>query len=123
MVLRAVAEVRSAMTDAELVQYARDFRDGMLEGRSSDLMCAMVCWPLAGLLEFDGIRCEAVETWYYPDPVSDPFEAYQHFWIKLEDGRVLDPTIDQFNALFGESWPDVYLGAPTKYHTTVLAEA
>ena len=74
---------------------------------SSRLSCAMVCWPLGPLLNLHGVSCEVVE--------SDLGEG-NHIWIRLEDGRVLDPTIDQFNYLFAESWPEVYLGPPTKYH-------
>jgi hypothetical protein len=35
------------MTDAELIEFATEFRDELLDGRPSAWMCAMVCWPLS----------------------------------------------------------------------------
>ena len=90
------------MTDKQLIRLVRSFRKGILGGRSSALMCAAVCWPLASLLELNGVRCEAVET---------ELEHINHVWIKLADGRALDPTADQFGTL-----PDVYLGPPLAIH-------
>lgn len=95
------------MTDAELIEFASEFREGILDGASSNMRCAMVCWPLAGLLGVYGIECEAVET---------DLGEMNHIWLRLKDGRALDPTLDQFNFLFNENWPPVYLGPPTKYH-------
>lgn len=96
-----------AMTDEELVKFADAFREGILDGGPSYMTCARVCRPLETLLVLSGVKCEAVE--------SDLGE-FNHVWLKLEDGRVLDPTIDRFNYLFAENWPRVYLGPPTKYH-------
>lgn len=95
------------MTDAELIEFASEFRDGILGDRPSNMTCAMVCWPLAGLLAVYGVECEAVET-----DLGD----LNHIWLKLKDGRALDPTLDQFNFIFAEQFPKVYLGPPTKYH-------
>jgi hypothetical protein len=40
-----------------------------------------------------------------------------HVWIKLTDGRALDPTADQFNVLFpAMKMPPVYLGPPQSIH-------
>lgn len=91
------------MTDAELIQFAADFRDGILQGRSSRLMCAAVSWPLASLLRCYGIKCETVET---------ATDDRNHVWIRLADGRALDPTADQF----GPQYPPVYLGPPNELH-------
>jgi hypothetical protein len=96
------------MTDSELIECATEFRSGLLDGKPSNMMCAMVCWPLAGLLGMYGVECETVER---------DLGEMNHVWIKLADGRALDPTLDQFNYLFNESWPAVYLGEPTKYHS------
>ena len=87
------------MTDAELVDIAAEFRAGILDGRPSERMCAMVSWPLAGLLRLYGVECECIE--------GDP----GHVWIKLSDGRVLDATADQFSG-----FPPVYLGEPAGIH-------
>ena len=102
-----------AMSDEELVTLAREFREGILDGRSSDGLCAYVCLPLGGLLRFYGVECQEVET----DLTHlDDCEAANHIWIRLADGGVLDPTIDQF----GEVYPDVYLGIPLGIHGAAL---
>jgi hypothetical protein len=99
-----------AMTDKQLVQFSRSFRKGLLGKRSSNMMCAAVCWPLAGLLHAHGVKCETVES---------DLGHMNHIWIKLADGRALDPTADQFNS-YGfndiEKLPDVYLGKPLPIH-------
>ena len=70
----------------------------------------MRCRVLAAgsLLRLHGIEAETVE--------SDLGEC-NHVWLQLEDGRALDPTADQFNALFPDlAMPPVYLGPPMKCH-------
>jgi hypothetical protein len=95
----------SEMVDDELVSIAREFRDGLLGGGSSWMMCAAVSWPLASYLRvFHDIDSEAIE--------SDLGEM-NHVWLRLSDGRALDATADQFNRLFPDmNLPPVYLGAP-----------
>jgi hypothetical protein len=95
------------ISDADLIEFAREFRDGILEGRPSWGWCFAISAPLSGLLNFEGIPNELVESDLTDHPDSD---FYEHSWIRLEDGRVLDATFDQFG---GE---DVYLGEPTTFH-------
>jgi len=90
------------MTDAGLIECATEFRAGILDGRSSEMMCAVVSWPLAGFLRFSGVECECV---------SGDLSGGNHVWIKLDDGRVLDATADQFG-----NFPPVYLGEPLAIH-------
>jgi hypothetical protein len=98
------------MTDADLIEFTQEFRDGILDGTPSWMMCAAVCYPLVTLLNMIGVKCDLVE--------SDLGE-FNHVWMRLADGRVLDPTADQFNELFPDlAMPPVYLGAPTKLHPT-----
>ncbi len=92
------------MTDAELIDIATEFRDGILDGRPSKMMCYMVSAPLAGFLNFYGLRADLIGG------------DLGHFWIRLADGRVLDPTADQFNDEGFEVLPPVYLGPPTMLH-------
>lgn len=99
------------MTDQELIAAATELRQGVLAGRPSERMCAMVCWPLAGLLHAcHGLDAECVET---------DLEDTNHIWIQLPDGRALDPTADQFNALLGLHLPPVYLGPRLAIHGAV----
>lgn len=96
------------MSDAELIAFAADFREGILDGGPSNWMCAAVCWPLAGLLRFNGIDCDCIES---------DLGHCNHIWIRLADGRALDPTADQFNQMFPSlNFPPVYLGAPASIH-------
>jgi hypothetical protein len=87
------------MTDEEIIEIAASFRDGLLDGKGSTLMCAAVSWPLASLLRsIYKVGCDTVE--------SDLGEI-NHIWIRLDDGRALDATADQFG-----DYPPVYLGPP-----------
>lgn len=96
------------MTDAELIEFTQEFRDGILDGGMPTLMCFAVCAPLVTLLNMSGVKAEMVES---------DLGWCNHFWLKLADGRVLDPTADQFNYLdtAKAAMPPVYLGPPTKY--------
>ena len=103
------------MTDAELLGFATEFRDGILGGLGSAWMCAAVCWPLSGLLSACGVPNEAVES---------DLGHMNHVWLRLADGRALDPTADQFNALFPNmNLPPVYLGAPLPIHALAASQA
>jgi hypothetical protein len=96
------------LTDAQLIAYASAFRMGIIGRDSSARKCFMVCAPLAGLLETIGVKAELVQS---------DLGWMNHFWLRLEDGRVLDPTADQFNDVDEDAkMPAVYLGPPTKYH-------
>lgn len=85
------------MNDKELILVADGFRKGVLEGRKSNNWCYAISAPLAIYLEFCGYPCELV-CGYIGDT--------EHYWIALSDGRILDPTADQFN----DSMPRVYIG-------------
>lgn len=93
------------MTDAELIEFASEFRDGILDGTPSAMACAMVCEPLVTLLNMSGVQCSIAKT----DAIRTSYGSCNHVWIALADGRVLDPTADQFNDE-GLDLPPVYLG-------------
>lgn len=95
------------MEDAALITFASEFRDGILDGAQSRWMCFAVCAPLSPLLRLHGVENEIVES-----DLGD----FNHIWLRLEDGRALDPTADQFNVFPGHDWPPVYLGAPGVIH-------
>ena len=96
------------MTDKQLIKHASEFRKGILGKKNSYMMCFAVCAPLVPYLyQADGIRSRLVEG---------SFGDCNHFWIELEDGRVLDPTADQFNGHCTTTFPLVYLGQPTEIH-------
>jgi hypothetical protein len=98
--------------DRKLVDTALSFRNGIIGQASSRRMCFAVCAPLLPLLAFydKGFRGTLAES-----DVLNGDIIWSHVFIVLEDGRVLDPTADQFNDLFAEQMPKVYLGPPTKH--------
>jgi hypothetical protein len=95
------------LVNDNIAQAALEFRKGLLGSRDSMGMCAVVCWPLAGFLSSLGIDCKCEEI----DLISVDGGITNHVWIRLSDGRYLDPTADQF----GFNKP-VYLGKrPPKF--------
>ena len=100
----------AVLTDAELIEIATDFRMALIGSRASEGCCYMIAAPLAGLLKSAyGVQCDLVES----DHTDMDTTCYEHVWVRLADGRVLDPTFDQFCT---EDRVPVYLGAPTEFH-------
>lgn len=85
------------MTDKQLLRTASEFRKGLLGNHPSDCMCRVVCYPLCGLLHTMGVDVEILDV---------EVGGALHAVIELADGRILDPTADQF----GIGLPPVYLG-------------
>ena len=98
------------MTDDELRDFAWDFRQGIMPNGSPEGMCYAISAPLVALLNCCGVKAELVETDLSKNQNS---VFYEHFWIRLEDGRVLDPTFDQFCS---EEPVPIYIGEPTEFH-------
>lgn len=92
------------MDDDDLIECAAGFREGVLNGRESELMCAAVSRALAGYLRFCGVDCDTEDRL-----ITEEGYPANHVWIRLADGRVLDATADQFKQL---GLPPVYLGKP-----------
>lgn len=95
------------MTDAELVEFVTEFREGILGCDPPHMMCFAVCAPLVTFLNMHGVACKIV---------SGEDDEQNHFWLVLADGRVLDPTADQFNGSQHRPLPPVYLGPSTAMH-------
>jgi hypothetical protein len=87
--------------EKELREIVTGFRGGVIGKRSSDRMCLAVCAPLQGLLSAFGYETELVEG---------DFEHTNHYWLRLPDGRIIDPTADQFTTPTGARMPKVYIG-------------
>ena len=85
------------MTDKEIIRVAKGFTKGLLGKKSTVDMCYVVCSPLVGYLSMLGVDCRLT------DGYIDHCEAeLHHFWITLSDGKIIDPTADQFGLL--NSW-------------------
>lgn len=93
--------------DAAILSFATEFREAILMGGASARMCAAISGPLCAAFEVIGIPCGLVET--------DLGEC-NHVFLQMGDGRVLDPTADQFNGCSREQLPGVYLGAGALIH-------
>ncbi|MGF1612143.1 MAG: hypothetical protein ACFCUQ_22310 [Kiloniellales bacterium] len=106
------------MTDAELIGIAAGIRCATLARYPPRGMCFMVANPLAGLLRFYGMETRLVEG-----NIEIQGHTVNHFWIALPDGRVLDPTADQFNGAGLGDWPRIYLGAPKEIHASCPKKA
>lgn len=99
------------MRDKQLIKIARDFRRGMIgKNTAGGGFCGMICWPLSSMLSgIYGVKNECASA----DLDDEKSDWANHVWIKLADGRVIDPTFDQFCS---EEPVDVYLGPPTEFH-------
>lgn len=82
------------METNKIIQIAKSFTKGILGGKPTTDMCYMVCSPLVAFLSGSGIECTLTEG----DIIHCEQELH-HFWITLADGRIIDPTADQFGLL------------------------
>lgn len=106
-------------SDKKLLKMASDFRAGILGPKPSRMMCYAVCAPLEGFLRSCGYDVSLIEG----EIDFGRGEVAQHYWLELLDGRILDPTADQFKKPSGEPMPKVYLGErPYWYLTTEEVE-
>jgi len=97
-------------------EIAVGFRNGLLVDQSSEFMCMAVCLPLHGYLEFMGHKTTLIHGWADCGDYD-----MDHVWLQLEDGRILDPTADQFPPMKdGTKLPPVYVGPkPDWYYENV----
>ena len=94
-------------TDNGLISVVKEFTDGLSEGRKAQGMCFMVCAPLSGYLSFLGVENDVMEC----EVKVGEDAIWQHFYLQLKDGRVLDPTASQFiSPITYKRMPDCYLG-------------
>ena len=95
-----------SMTDKKLLRIVTSFRHGILGRKESDFMCLAVCAPLQTfLLVAHDLRTEIVSGWVNVRTRQDRFFEAEHFWLELPDGRIIDPTHDQFGYE-----PKIYIG-------------
>ena len=94
--------------DAELHAIVAGFRDGILDGQPSDRMCYAICSPLTTFLEISG----------YPVMlIRGSVGEWDHYWMELADGRIIDHTADQF-ATPSRPMPAVYIGPKPRWYRT-----
>ena len=99
---------------ATLLHEVTEFQSGLLDGRGTTDMCFVVCAALEGYLNFSGRACKVVKG---------EVNGCNHFWIALPDGRIIDPTADQFPRPNGPPMPKVYIGPlPAWYQKASIKE-
>lgn len=92
----------------ELVSVVTAFRKGILDKQNSSRWCFAVCAPLESLLPIWGYSCELTHG---------HIGKWEHCWLTLPNGEIVDPTADQFKKPNGEDMPAVYFGEkPTWYN-------
>ena len=98
------------MTDKELLRFVTSFRFGMLGHKKGSKYCYMVCLPLVSLLKYEGVDVELIEgdVCYYRYWIG-------HYWLRLKDGRIIDPTAEQFET-DKRPMPRVYLGKKPRWY-------
>jgi len=92
------------MTDKQLISVARAMRRGILGKRPSAKQCMVVSASLQGYLSaVHGVQTELITV---------DFPEIDHVFLKLADGRILDPTADQFglDAIYLGEMPELYRG-------------
>lgn len=99
--------------DRELLRVARAARERITLGSAAQGWCIAVCVPLAVYLTRRGVPAIDVHG-----GVGD----WQHVWIALADGRILDPTADQFNRPGATKMPQIYLGPILPHYEVPRAE-
>ena len=99
------------MTDKELYRLVAGFTKGFLGKENSESKCFMICWPLQTYLSFCGVKTELISG-----EVSSDKHLWGHYWLKLMDGRIIDPTCDQFNIDGGVKMPKIFIGEKPDYY-------
>lgn len=101
------------MTDKQLIKTTKEFTKGLLGKRQDKGMCYAVCAPLQSYLSFIGCETQMCEG-----EIQQDEGLWNHFWLQLSDGRILDPTASQFIAPDGTKLPDIYLGEKPEWYKT-----
>src|SRR5688572_7000189 len=104
------------MTDIELRKLAWEFRKSMIGRKSGRLRCLTISRPLRDHLHKHKIKCTLIRgaVCYYRCWIG-------HFWLELEDGRILDVTAEQFatKAWKGQKprpMPKVFIGRKPRWY-------
>lgn len=91
----------------QLKKICLDFRKGFLERRHSNSMCFVVSTALEGYLGFIGYICHLTKG-----SIGD----YEHYWLTLSTGEIIDATADQFKTPNGQDMPPVYIGKKPEWY-------
>lgn len=105
------------MNDKQILSFTKSFRSGILSGKPPHKMCYAICAPLSTLLRMSGIENELIEG----EIKISKNETWGHYWLKLKDGRILDPTASQFNNGTTRLLPPIYLGSKPNFYKILIS--
>ena len=100
------------MTDTQILKIATSFTKGILNKNDPKAMCFKVVYPLLSYLYLYGLYTDLIEG-----EIETENEIWNHFWLELPDGRILDPTASQFKTPDGEEMPKIYLGEKPEWYS------
>lgn len=100
------SRTRKDLTTRKLKTFAEEFSYQILDGKPSKGQCAKISWALSGYLSFMGLPNDVYES---------QVGRWNHLWIKLWNGKIIDCTADQFNR-GKRKHPKVYIGKPLDIH-------
>lgn len=99
------------MTDKQIIKAAQGFTRGLLGKKPTKDQCFKVCAPLHTYLKLCGIPCELTEG-----EIAYENHQWHHYWVTLSDGRIIDPTADQFIKPNGERLKNIWVEAEPFYY-------
>jgi hypothetical protein len=105
------------MTDKEIAKIARGFTKGLLGKADTTNKCFIVCNPLRAYLSYCGIKCELTEGEIHYQKC-----VWHHYWITLSDGKIIDPTADQFYKPEGGKLKNLYVKPKPGYYIKYTKE-
>ena len=103
------------MDNNEIFRISKEFTAGFLGHRTSAGHCSSVCSALHAYLAFEEINVSLT-----CGELEHDNEIYEHWWLTLPDGTIIDPTADQFNALFNTNYERVYFGVKPDHYTAEI---
>ncbi len=89
----------------KLLKIVTAFREGLLDNKPSKSMCVVVSSALESYLCFEGYQCEITMG-----KIDINKDEYEHTWLTLPSGEIIDATADQFSKPDGTGMPPVYIG-------------
>ncbi len=82
-----------------------------LDGNPPHKMCFIISSAIKELLDAFDIKTQIIEGEIY-------HTDWYHFWLELEDGRIIDATAGQFKKPNGDDMPPVYVGQRPDWYIT-----
>lgn len=103
------------MTDSEIKEVTTKFVAGLLWKKKSRGMCFMVCAPLQGFLAACGVETKLIsgEITFNEGGLT---HIWDHYWLRLPSGKILDPTANQFKAPNGKQMPAIFMGKKPRWY-------